>query len=118
MSTTTKPTVRIDDIYDAMREAFRAALTAGRNWHAVTVGTDGVPYAREEVSRCMSESEYYRKGSPHPVTVWSMNGDSSVSAEDIDAETDAFEPADQFEGTGGVGELVRRLESAGFDVEM
>ena len=117
MSTTTKPVVSLDAVYDAMREAFRAAITTGRNWHAVTVGADGEPYAREAVSRCVSEAEYFGKGEPHPVTVWSMTGDTSVDADDIDGEVDAFEPADQFEGTGGVEELTARLERAGFTVE-
>lgn len=115
--TATKPTVKLDDVYDAMTEAFREAITTGRNWHAVTVGVDGIPYTREEVSRCVSESEYFGKGEPHPVTVWSMSGDSSVSEDEIDAAVDAFEPAEQFAGYGGVGELVRKLEAAGFDVE-
>jgi len=113
----TKTVVRLSDIYDAMRTAYRAALTTGRNWHAVTVGTDGEPYTREEVSRCESEAEYYGRGTPHPVTVWGMTGDSSVDADDIDGEVDAFEPADQFEGYGGVEELTARLERAGFAVE-
>ena len=46
-----------------------------------------------------------------------MTGDSSVDADDIDGEVDAFEPADQFEGYGGVEELTARLERAGFAVE-
>lgn len=117
MSTMTKPVVSLDAVYDTMRTAFRAALTSGRNWHAVTVGTDGDPYTREEVSRCVSESEYFGKGEPYPVTVWSMTGDSSVSAEDIQDEVDAFDPAAQFEGYGGVEELTAKLERAGFVVE-
>jgi hypothetical protein len=117
MTTTERPVVRLDDVYGAMREAFRAALTAGRNWHAVTVGCDGTPYVREEVSRCASEAEYYRQDRPHPVTVWSMAGDSSVGVDEVDAEVDAFDPADQFGGNGGVGELVRKMEEAGFTVE-
>lgn len=115
--TSEKPVVRLDDIYDAMRDCFRQAITAERNWHAVTVGVDGTPYVREEVSRSVSESEYYAEGKPYPVTVWSMSGDSSVSSDGIDGEVDAFEPSEQFAGHGGVDELVRKLEQAGFTVE-
>lgn len=114
--TATNPVVYLDEIYDEMRKCFRAALTSGRNWHAVTVGADGTPYCREEVNRCVSESEYFGKGDPYPVTVWSMNGDASVSADAIDSEAEQFDPADQFAGYGGVPELVRKLETAGFTV--
>lgn len=112
------PTVRLDDIYDAMRTAFRAALESGRNWHAVTVGTNGTPYVREETSKCCSESEYFGQGEPYPVTVCWLNGDSSVPADEIDAAVESFEPADHFAGYGGVEELVNNLEIAGFTVEI
>ena len=118
MTATTKPIVSLDSIYDAMRECFREAITIGRNWHAVTVGVDGSPYTRMEVSKCYSELEYFGGEPTTPLTVWTMNGDSSVSEEDIDAFVDEFNPAEQFDGYGGLSELVRKLESAGFTVEV
>jgi hypothetical protein len=118
MTATSKPTVTLDSIYDAMFKAYREAITTGRNWHAVTVGVDGEPYLRMEVSRCYSELEYFGGEPTTPLTVWSMQGDSSVSEDEIDAYVDAFEPAEQFAGYGGVSELVRKLEEAGFTVEV
>jgi hypothetical protein len=115
--TATKTTVTLDSIYDAMRECYKNSLTAGCNWHAVTVGTDGVPYCREEVSRCVSESEYFGRGEPYPVTVYSVNGCSEISEDEIDNEVDAFDPVEQFAGYGGIEELISKLETAGFSVE-
>ncbi len=115
---TTKPTVRMDEVYDAMRKCFRQALESGRNWHAVTVGADGDPYVRVEVSRCESESEYFGKGDPYPVTVVGMNGDSSVPADEIDAAVDAFDPKDWFIGFLPLEEVIRKPETAGFAVEV
>ena len=109
--------VTLDSIFDAMRSCFRAALVSGRNWHAVTVGADGVPYVREEVSRSYSESEYFGTCHPHAVTVWSMSGDSSVDTDEIDNAVLEFDPADQFAGDGGISALVKRLETAGYTVE-
>ncbi len=115
---TTKPMVRMDEVYDAMRKCFRQALESGRNWHAVTVRTDGIPYVRVEVSQSVSESEYFGKGDPYPVTVMGMNGDSSVPADEIDAEVDAFDPKDRFIGFITLDEIVAKLETAGFEVEV
>lgn len=111
-------TVSMDDVYDAMRKCYAEAIRTGRNWHAVTVGVDGIPYLREEVSRSESESEYFGRGNPHPVTVWSMKGDASVDADEQEATVDSFDPAEQFAGYGGVEEVIRKLEAAGFTVEL
>jgi len=115
--TTTKTTVRMDDVYDAMRKCFRRALESGRNWHAVTVGTDGIPYVREEAGRCFGESEYFGKGDPYPVTVMGTDGDASVPADEVDAAVDAFEPHDWFIGFVSPDDVVAKLEAAGFEVE-
>lgn len=117
----TTVTVKLDEVYDAMRACLRASLVSGRNWHAVTVGADGVPYCREEVSRCVSESEYFGKGEPYPVTVYSVQGSSHFESrvEDIDSEVDAFDPVEQYVDPfhGSENALVAKLETAGFTVE-
>ena len=110
--------VTLDSIFDSMRSCFRAALASGRNWHAVTVGIDGVPYVRESVNPSYSESEYFgTETGACPVTVWSMSGDSSVDSEEIDNAVLEFDPAAQFAGYGGIPELTKKLARAGFVVD-
>lgn len=114
---TTKAPVYLDDVFDAMCQCYRQALTRGRNWHAVTVGTDGEPYVREEVNRGnVSREEYFREGRPHPVTVWGEEGKGSLDDNEVEEAVDAFDPVEEL-GRGGAAELRRRLEEAGFTVE-
>lgn len=113
-----KVTVTLDSIYDAMRECFAASMK-NTHWNAVTVGTDGTPYCREEVSPCYSESEYFGKGIPYPVTVWTRKGDmDGLSDDEIESEMEAFDPADEFTGYGGIDAIIGILETAGFAVEI
>lgn len=118
MTSTTKTEVYLNDIYDAMRECFRRALAAGRNWHAVTVWPQGDIVIRDEVSPCYSESEYFKRGDCYPLTVWHTRGDGGdlLSEDEIEAEVDAFDPQEQFRGLGGVEQLVKDLEAAGYVV--
>lgn len=108
--------MRLDEVYDAMRECYRRVLVTCRGWHAVTVGRDGKPYVRMEISKCVSQAEYFQQGDTYPVTVWSRTGnpDPGLSEDEIEDEVLAFEPSEQFDN---LDEIVERLEKAGYTVE-
>lgn len=110
-----KVAINLDDIWDAMREAVKNAVESGRNWHMVVVNTDGRCVVREDTSDGVWQSEYFAKETPHPVTVWKVRGEQYA---DYDmSDLDNWKPRDEFKGYGGVDELIRRLESAGYEVE-
>ncbi len=81
MTATNTATVFRDDLHAAIREAYRAADRAGRNYHYVCVYPDGSIVVGEEVSECVPESEYYGRA-PHPVTVWADQSSYSATPAD------------------------------------
>lgn len=68
----TTTTIQADDVLTAIRDAYIGALKLGQHWHYVRVWPDGSITSGIEASPCCPESEYYSRGTPHPVTVWSM----------------------------------------------
>jgi hypothetical protein len=117
MSLTNKPTIRLAAVYAAIRDCMAGALTADRGWHAVTIGTDGVPVYRVEPERRVSTEEYFGRGDRYPVTVFSTLGGGPLSSDAAAEALAGFDPRQQFDGLGGEGELVRKLTAAGYKVD-
>lgn len=69
----TETNVKIDReaLKDAIRVEYIAGRRSGRHWHFVRVWPDGSVSHGAEASPCYPESEYYRRGNPNPLTVWS-----------------------------------------------
>lgn len=68
----TTTTIQLDDVLTEIRDAYIGALQHGHSWHYVRVWPDGSITSGIEASPCYPESEYYTRGNPYPVTVWSM----------------------------------------------
>lgn len=94
MKTTVK--INANELKDAIRKEYIGGRITGRHWHFVRVWPDGHISHGSEASPCYPESEYYRKGNPPPVTVWSQT--FSEAAGPGDGEFDWIEcPEDEAE---------------------
>jgi hypothetical protein len=54
----------------------------GGRWHYVRVWPDGSITDGIEVSETLPESEYFHRGNPHPVTVWSETSNFTAGPQD------------------------------------
>jgi hypothetical protein len=70
-------------IQDAIRSQYLDAVNRGDGWHYVRVWPDGEVTRGMEPSECVPESEYYRRGKPHPITIWSIHGINAGPAEAV-----------------------------------
>lgn len=140
-------TIQLSDVLDAIRSQYADALDMGQHWHYVCVWPDGDITSGCEASPCYPESEYYSRGKPHPITVWSMQsnwnpgpGDGVFDWDRCGDDDAEFYAADDFVGWSidrddqhtipcrlsktfleepefDETEIVARLEDAGYVVE-
>lgn len=67
---TTATVIHLEDVRQAVETAMRNSMKSGRGWHYVRVWPEGTIACGVEASKCVPADEYYRRGRPHPVTVW------------------------------------------------
>lgn len=76
-------TLNLDAIKDAIRDQYLDAVRSKDAWNYVRAWPNGTISRGAEPSETVPESEYYRKGMPHPVTIWSIQGISAGPAESV-----------------------------------
>ena len=77
-----KVQISLDDVMAAIRRQMIELWKRGQHWHYVRVYPDGSIVEGLEVSPCYPESEYFQRGNPWPVTVWSETGRNGPSGPD------------------------------------
>ena len=90
--TTDQTTISLQDVTRKIMEAYRDSLDhGGGRWFYVRVWPSGKITAGMEVSPCYPESEYYRRGTPHPISVWSKQSNSDMTDAEIEEEMDSID---------------------------
>jgi hypothetical protein len=92
--TTETTTINLEDVKDAIRTTYAEGVKFGQHWWFVRVWPDGHISSGCEASQTVPESEYYRRGNPHPVTVWSETFNGSVLWDYGILEPERCEPED------------------------
>lgn len=114
MTTEAQATISRDNIYEAVRTAYRKSLIrGGGSWYYVRVWPDGTISDGIEASPCYPESEYYKRV-PHPVTIWEYRSNSDLNEDEVDAAMDGFD-WDWFDLN--VGDLDERLAPTGLKIQ-